>query len=357
MTLDGLLAGVRRHSPSTSRRRSSSATAIAFAPRRRATTPDEAGVAADELGFPVVVKVDGVAHKARDAGVVLGIDSRRARPGGRRAARRPRARRPAARAGTRGVRRHDARPGPRRRSSRSGAAASRSSSSTAPSPPPARSTASTALRLVREAGFEQAVDALADALLAVSRLAVDQPSIEEIDVNPLLLHGDDGDRRRRARRPRGEPDRMSGTVDLERRAGAAWITLNRPDKLNALDACAGRGARRRARRRRPRTTPSGSSSCRARGGRSRPATTSPRRPEGRAARRRLASRARARRRAHAAALVAAQADDRPRARLVPRRRARPRDRLRPRRRVRGRAVRRARDPLRLGPRHAAAARS
>ena len=29
---------------------------------------------------------------------------------------------------------------------------------------------------------------------------------------------------------------MSGTVRLERRAGAAWITLDRPDKLNALDA-------------------------------------------------------------------------------------------------------------------------
>jgi enoyl-CoA hydratase len=29
---------------------------------------------------------------------------------------------------------------------------------------------------------------------------------------------------------------VSGTVDVERRAGAAWVTLNRPDKLNALDA-------------------------------------------------------------------------------------------------------------------------
>jgi hypothetical protein len=48
----------------------------------------------------------------------------------------------------------------------------------------------TALRMVREAGFEHAVDALADALLAVARLAADQPSIAEIDVNPLLLHGD-----------------------------------------------------------------------------------------------------------------------------------------------------------------------
>lgn len=29
---------------------------------------------------------------------------------------------------------------------------------------------------------------------------------------------------------------MSGTVDLERRGAVAWITLDRPDKLNALDA-------------------------------------------------------------------------------------------------------------------------
>ena len=53
------------------------------------------------------------------------------------------------------------------------------------------------------------------------------------------------------------------------------------------------------------------------------------------------------------ALVAPEADDRRGARLVPRRRVRARDGLRPRRRGRGRALRRAGDPLRLGPGHAA----
>jgi acetate---CoA ligase (ADP-forming) len=46
---------------------------IAVAPRRRARNPDEAAAAASELGFPVVVKRDGPAHKSRDGGVVLGL--------------------------------------------------------------------------------------------------------------------------------------------------------------------------------------------------------------------------------------------------------------------------------------------
>ena len=45
------------------------------APRRRAAAPAEAARAAEELGFPVVVKVDGPAHKAREGGVVLGVES------------------------------------------------------------------------------------------------------------------------------------------------------------------------------------------------------------------------------------------------------------------------------------------
>jgi acetate---CoA ligase (ADP-forming) len=48
---------------------------VPFAPRRRAATPEEAAAAAAEIGAPVVVKSDGVAHKARDGGVVLGIDT------------------------------------------------------------------------------------------------------------------------------------------------------------------------------------------------------------------------------------------------------------------------------------------
>jgi acetyltransferase len=48
---------------------------VPFAPRRRAADPEEAAQAADELGPPVVVKLDGPAHKSRSGGVVLGVES------------------------------------------------------------------------------------------------------------------------------------------------------------------------------------------------------------------------------------------------------------------------------------------
>jgi acetyltransferase len=51
---------------------------VPFAPRRRAEGPDEAASAAEALGFPVVVKLDGPAHKGRVAGVVLGVRSAQA---------------------------------------------------------------------------------------------------------------------------------------------------------------------------------------------------------------------------------------------------------------------------------------
>jgi acetate---CoA ligase (ADP-forming) len=41
--------------------------------RRQAGTPEEAAKAAAELGFPVVVKREGPAHKSRDGGVILGL--------------------------------------------------------------------------------------------------------------------------------------------------------------------------------------------------------------------------------------------------------------------------------------------
>lgn len=49
-----------------------------FARRERATSPEEAADAAERIGFPVVVKTDGPAHKARDGGVVLGVSDREA---------------------------------------------------------------------------------------------------------------------------------------------------------------------------------------------------------------------------------------------------------------------------------------
>jgi acyl-CoA synthetase (NDP forming) len=48
---------------------------LSFPPRQRAWSPAEAAAAASELGFAVVVKVDGPAHKARQGGVVLGVAS------------------------------------------------------------------------------------------------------------------------------------------------------------------------------------------------------------------------------------------------------------------------------------------
>lgn len=46
---------------------------VKFAPFRRAHSAQEASAAAAELGFPVVVKVDGSAHKARSSGVILDV--------------------------------------------------------------------------------------------------------------------------------------------------------------------------------------------------------------------------------------------------------------------------------------------
>ena len=187
--LSDLLAGpgaVPEHESSTALERYG----VRFAPRTRATTPAEAAAAADQLGFPVVVKVDGVAHKARDAGVVLGVGSA------------DHARQAAEVLGGRvlvaaqlepgieafvGMTR-DPDHGPILAVGRGGVAIEELASAVSAAGPLNRATA---LRLVREAGFDQAVDALADALLAVSRLAFDHPSIVEVDVNPLLLHGDE----------------------------------------------------------------------------------------------------------------------------------------------------------------------
>jgi succinyl-CoA synthetase beta subunit len=46
---------------------------VPVAPRLRASSAAEAADAAARLGFPVVVKVDGPAHKAAQNGVVLGL--------------------------------------------------------------------------------------------------------------------------------------------------------------------------------------------------------------------------------------------------------------------------------------------
>lgn len=48
---------------------------VCFSPARRAAGPEQAAAAAAELGAPVVVKLDGPAHKSRLGGVIVGVGS------------------------------------------------------------------------------------------------------------------------------------------------------------------------------------------------------------------------------------------------------------------------------------------
>ena len=48
---------------------------VPFAERQRAETPEDAAAAAEAIGAPVVVKLDGPAHKAREGGVIMDVAS------------------------------------------------------------------------------------------------------------------------------------------------------------------------------------------------------------------------------------------------------------------------------------------
>ena len=163
---------------------------IRFAPFRRATTPEEAGAAFTDLGGPVVVKVDGVAHKAREGGVVLHVTSAEE------------AQAVAERLGGRVLVAQQLEPGPEAFVGMTrdpefgpilavglGGVAIEALDKAVSSAGPVDVEAARAL--IAEAGIDQAVDAIAAALAAVSRVAYEHPEIAEIDVNPLLLHGDE----------------------------------------------------------------------------------------------------------------------------------------------------------------------
>jgi acetyltransferase len=166
---------------------------VPLAPRRRAASPDEAAEAAQELGFPVVVKVDGPAHKAAQNGVVLGLGDAE---GVRGATERLGGRvlvacqaRGGAEAFCGMTRDLDFGPvlavGP-------GGGAVEALSLAAVSLAPLGE--EDARRLVAEApGLEAssaAQDALAATLVALGRIAVDHPEIAAVDVNPLILSAD-----------------------------------------------------------------------------------------------------------------------------------------------------------------------
>jgi len=154
----------------------------------RATSPEEAAAAATRLGLPVVVKVDGVAHKASARGVVLGIRS----PEEAAAA--------AERLGGRVLVAPQVEPGPEAfvgmiRDPDYGPILAVGSGGTEVEALGAGATAlapvdlETARELVAEAGLTLAGEKLAEALVALGRLALEHPRVREVDVNPLILSG------------------------------------------------------------------------------------------------------------------------------------------------------------------------
>ncbi|HZU19826.1 MAG TPA: acetate--CoA ligase family protein [Gaiellaceae bacterium] len=165
---------------------------LGFPPRRRASSPPEAAAAAAELGFPVVVKVDGPAHKARQGGVVLGVasaeeaEARAAELGGRVLVARQ------VPAGTEAfcgaVRDRDY--GPVLTVGLGGAAVEALSLAAVALAPldldAARELVDEAPALAAAAGGAARRD-LAATLVALGRLMRDHPDIAEVDVNPLIL--------------------------------------------------------------------------------------------------------------------------------------------------------------------------
>ena len=169
---------------------------VPFPPRRRAASPEEAARRAEEVGLPVVVKLDGPAHKSAAGGVVLGVESAEA------------AARAAERLGGHVLVAAQVAPGPEAICGMTrdrdygpvlavglGGIAVEGLGLAAVGLAPlslveARELVSLAPGLAGIASAE-AQEALARTLVAIGRLAIEHPQVAEIDVNPLIL-GEDG---------------------------------------------------------------------------------------------------------------------------------------------------------------------
>ena len=159
---------------------------VPFAPRRRAATPDEAASAAAEIGPPVVVKLDGPAHKSRLGGVVLGVETPEAAAEAARRLGGPVLVASQVEPGVEaflGMTR-DADFGPVLAVGRGGMDVERLDRVTVTVAP---LDAESARELVAAAGLDDPEGVVAAALVAVGALALAHPEIEAIDVNPLVI--------------------------------------------------------------------------------------------------------------------------------------------------------------------------
>jgi len=159
---------------------------IPFAPRLRATSPDEAAAAVDVLGAPVVVKLDGPAHKSRDGGVVVGITTPQAAAAAARSLGGPVlvARQVAAGPEVICGLTRDPDFGPILAVGRGGVAVEEADHLVLASAPLDPEVASA---LVEEAGIEDPGVIVARTLVALGDLALAYPEVESVEVNPLIV--------------------------------------------------------------------------------------------------------------------------------------------------------------------------
>jgi acetate---CoA ligase (ADP-forming) len=168
---------------------------VPYVRAERCADPDEAVSAAERLGYPVVVKIDNVAHKARVGGVALGLADA---AGVREAAERMGGRVIVAEQVSGGVEvlvgmARDSDYGATVVVGIGGALAEALDMVAVSLAPLDRNGAADLIRslpaLDRLLGG-RAPDGLVDTVVAVSRLAAEHPEIAEIDINPLLVSGE-----------------------------------------------------------------------------------------------------------------------------------------------------------------------
>lgn len=163
---------------------------VPFAPHARAATPAEAARAAEKLGPPVVVKLDGPVHKSREGGVVLGVltpeaaaEAARVLGGGPVLVAKQVPSGPEAICGMT----RDPQVGPVLAVGAGGAAVEQLGRIAVTAAP---LDLAGARELAAEAGIVDGVEIVAATLVALSRLALAYPRIASIDVNPLMLAGE-----------------------------------------------------------------------------------------------------------------------------------------------------------------------